>query len=72
MEAGEKVSDTQATISTRKSVVVNITDQNLLPLECVKIIPESLCADKNAIKKAFKSGEVPGAELVDNINLSIK
>jgi len=72
MESGEKVKDSQAEISTRKSTSVNIIDASLLPEYCVKIIPETKTPDKNAIKKAFKSGTVEGAEMIDKLNVSIK
>ena len=72
MEEGEKVADSQATIGTRKSTAVNIIDQNLLPPECLRIIPQSVVADKSVIKKMLKDGTVEGAEMVTNINLSIK
>ena len=72
MEEGETVADSQASVSTRKSTAVHIVDQNLLPPECLRIIPQSITADKSIIAKMLKSGEVSGAEIVTNINLNIK
>lgn len=61
-----------STISTRKSESIQITDIEKIPNEYLtrKVIESP---DKGRIKDAIKSGEtVPGAELVQNINLSIK
>lgn len=53
---------------TSKSVL--ITDENLLPDNCIKIKKE---ADKTAIKKEILAGiEIKGAELVENKNLQVK
>lgn len=72
MELGEKAEDAQVKLSTRKTASVNIIDFDSLPTEFVKVIPEEYKADKIAIKKAFKSGEVAGAELSESYNVSIK
>jgi hypothetical protein len=72
VEAGENVSDSQASISTRKSSSVKITDQVLIPEEFLTETPATYSPDKKAIKAALKNGEVLGAKMVDKVNLSIK
>jgi len=73
MEAGEKVKDSQAQISTIKSQVVEITNETLIPKELCNHIPESWKVDKNAVKSAIKAGnELEGAKLVDKLNLQVK
>lgn len=73
MEAGEKVKDAQAQISTRKSEAVELIDETLIPKELCNHIPESWKADKMAIKKAIESGEdIKGAKIVQRLNLTIK
>jgi len=72
MELGESAEDAQVKITTRKTASVNIVDFDSLPTEFVKVIPEEYKADKMAIKKAFKSGEVTGAELTESFSVGIK
>jgi DNA mismatch repair ATPase MutS len=72
VEAGYKVKDSQAEISTRKSSSVKITDQVLIPEEFLNETPATYSPDKKAIKAALKNGDVLGAKMVDNVNLSIK
>ena len=69
---GQKFSTTKCAVSFRKSEKIEITDEAILPkdyvTETVTIKP-----DKTAIKNAIKSGqEVSGAQLVENLNISIK
>ena len=59
-------------LSFRKSESVAIADESLIPDEFIKteIIKNPM---KNDIKKALKAGElVPGAGLVENLNLQVK
>lgn len=73
MEEGEKVSDSQATIATRKSKAVEITEEAILPTEYCSIVPQTYKADKAKIKKAIESGkEVTGAKIIERLNLNIK
>ena len=73
VEAGEKVQDSQATISTRKSESVEILNETLIPKELCSHIPESWKVDKMAVKKAIKAGnEIEGVKVVQNLNLTIK
>lgn len=51
---------------------VIIDDLDSLPEDCIKIIPETKQADKTAIKKALKEGEVKGAHLSQSTRLEIK
>lgn len=56
--------------SFRKSTAVEITDEEKLPKEYMKVTYEP---SKTEIKKAIQKGlEVPGAELVEKQNLQIK
>lgn len=68
---GEVVKDTQFVTIWRKSQAVNITDEKAIPSKYLVQKPPTV--SKAEIKKAIKAGkEVPGAELVDKLNLSIK
>ena len=59
-------------LSLRRTTATEIDDVNLLP-DNLKTTKVEVVADKTAIKKAIQSGEdVPGAHLVENINLQIK
>ena len=69
---GQKFTTAKCAVSFRKSEKIEITDEAVLPkdyvTETVTIKP-----DKTAIKKAIKSGqEVSGAQLIENLNISIK
>ena len=67
---GEKFESTKCTISYRKSEKVEISDIELIPEKFISYEPT---ADKTAIKKALKSGEViAGAMLVESQNVQIK
>ena len=60
------------TITTRKSESIEVEDINSLPasFKTVKVVET---ADKIALKKAIKDGEViKGVTLVENVNLRIK
>lgn len=68
----KRVEDERLTLTTRKTVAVEVTSMELLPKEyireTVKIEP-----NKTEIKKAIQSGEiVAGAELKENVSLIIK
>lgn len=66
-----KLNDARAQIGYRKSQSVNISDESKID-ESYKI-PQPSKIDKTAIKDAIKAGkEVAGAELVTNMNLTIK
>ena len=68
----EKIETDIVKFSFRKSKSLEITDESRIPKEFIK---EKIVTsvDKMAIKNALKQGEtVTGAELVENINLSIK
>ena len=60
------------TLSLRKSESISIDDEKLIPAKFTTIVPE-IKVSKTDIKKAIKAGEkVPGATLMQNINLQIK
>ena len=68
---GEKVKETEFSIGWRKSKAVTITDEKKLPETFLIAQPPKV--DKTAIGKALKGGEdVPGAELIENMNIQIK
>ena len=70
--AGEKFKTEKVVVSYRKSAQTVIRDEDELPEEYwkVKITRDP---DKTAIKKAIKDGiEVPGAEVIEVMNMSIK
>lgn len=57
-------------LSTRKSVQVNIIDSAVIPEDFAKW---EKTVNKTAIKEALKNGgKVEGAELIENLNLSIR
>ena len=59
-------------ISTRKSVGAVIEDEEAIPSKFVTIV-QTQKINKTEIKKAIQAGQdVPGAYLVENINLAIK
>lgn len=72
LEAGKKADVPSAQIRWRKSTVVSIPDETLLPMKFMKqTITQK--PDKIAIKDILKSGgTVPGAMLEEKQNLSIK
>ena len=68
---GQKFKTSKVSISYRKSESVDVQSINSIPEEYLKFTAPT--ADKTAIKKAIKSGEViPGCELVENQNIQIK
>lgn len=73
MEPGEKLADSRAALSWRKSEAVEVeVEAEKLPEEFrrVKVITD---ADKTALKDALKAGrEIDGARLVTKQNLQIK
>lgn len=68
---GEKFKSARVSISWRKSQAVEVEDVWKLPAEYIRMAdPEP---KKTEIKEALKAGiEVPGAELVDNLNMTIR
>lgn len=69
---GEKLVSPRVRVTFRRSVSVNPYDMDALPDE-YKSIKTTVSADKKLIGDALKNGvEVPGAELVEKINMSIK
>ena len=68
----DKISTSKAALSFRKSMQVNITSDVMVPDDLCKVVIDRK-PDKVAIGKLLKSGEaVPGAELVENMNLQVK
>lgn len=68
----DKISTSKAALSFRKSTQVNITSDVMVPDDLCKVVIDRK-PDKVAIGKLLKSGEaVPGAELVENMNLQVK
>lgn len=68
----DKISTAKAALSFRKSMQVNITSDVMVPDDLCKVIIDRK-PDKTAIGKLLKAGEtVPGAELVENMNLQVK
>ena len=58
--------------SFRKSETVNVIDQNLVPVDYIKVKTKET-VDKTALKKALKNGlETEGATIVEKQNLQIK
>lgn len=68
----DKIETAKAALSFRRSRQVSIVNDVLVPDDlCVVKIDRK--PDKTAIGKLLKSGEsVPGAELVENMNLKVK
>lgn len=67
---GQKFSTPRVAISYRKSTQVSIPVPEKVPASWYKA---SYSVDKAAIKKALQNGEkVPGASLVENLNMQIK
>lgn len=68
----KKIEEPDIRISTRKSVGTVIEDEEAIPSKFVTIV-QTQKINKTEIKKAIQAGEdVPGAYLVENINLAIK
>ena len=69
---GEKFSTPKIALSWRRSESVVITDEALLPDNCLNVTIVKK-PDKKVIKDALKAGkEIMGAELVEKQNLQIK
>lgn len=68
----KKIEEPDIRISTRKSVSTVIEDEEAIPSKFVTIV-QTQKINKTEIKKAIQAGQdVPGAYLVENINLAIK
>lgn len=71
-EFGEAGFSAKAKVSTRKSEAVQVLDVSQIPDEFMRV-KTTATPDKAAIKKALKNGEsVPGAAIVQNVNLVLK
>ena len=71
-EFGEAGFSAKAKVSTRKSEAVQVLDVSAIPDEYMRV-KTTATPDKAAIKKALKNGEsVPGAAIVQNVNLVLK
>lgn len=69
---GEKFETPRVRCSYRKSKAVEIIEENEIPEKYLKV-KTTTAPDKTAIKEALTSGElVPGCNLRENSNLSIK
>lgn len=70
LQAGEKLSDTRAVLSYRKSsqVVIDVLTEDLPP----KFIKTSIAPDKTAIKEYIKTGDCHFAHMQENQSLQIK
>lgn len=69
---GEKFETPRCKISWRKSDVCNVLSMEAIPDE-YKRTKVTVDADKTAIKKAIKAGvEVPGAEVIQKLNMTLK
>lgn len=69
---GEKFETPRCKISWRKSDVCNVLSMEAIPDE-YKRTKVTVDADKTAIKKAIKAGmEIPGAEVIQKLNMTLK
>lgn len=69
---GEKFETPRCKITWRKSEVCNVLSMEEIPDE-YKRTKVTVDADKTAIKKAIKGGaEVPGAEVIQKLNMTLK
>lgn len=69
---GEKFETPRCKISWRKSEICNVLNIEAVPEE-YKRTKVTVDADKTAIKKAIKAGaEVPGAEVIQKLNMTLK
>ena len=69
---GEKFETPRCKISWRKSEICNVLSMEAIPEE-YKRTKVTVDADKTAIKKAIKAGaEVPGAEVIQKLNMTLK
>lgn len=69
---GEKFETPRCKITWRKSEVCNVLSMEEIPDE-YKRTKVTVDADKMAIKKAIKGGmEIPGAEVIQKLNMTLK
>lgn len=69
---GEKFETPRCKITWRKSEICNVLNIDAVPDE-FKRTKVTVDADKTAIKKAIKGGaEVPGAEVIQKLNMTLK
>lgn len=69
---GEKFETPRCKITWRKSEICNVLSLEAIPDE-YKRTKVTVDADKTAIKKAIKGGaEVPGAEVIQKLNMTLK
>ena len=69
---GEKFETARCKITWRKSEICNVLNIDAVPEE-FKRTKVTVDADKTAIKKAIKDGaEVPGAEVIQKLNMTLK
>ena len=69
---GEKFETPRCKISWRKSEICNVLSMEELPKK-YKRTKVTIDADKTAIKKAIKAGtKVPGAEVIQKLNMTLK
>lgn len=69
---GEKFETPRCKISWRKSEICNVLNIDAVPDE-FKRTKVTVDADKTAIKKAIKGGmEIPGAEVIQKLNMTLK
>ena len=70
MKPGEKFQDANISIGWRKSESCKITDEELIPEAFIKTVKSVSVTD---VKKAIKLGiPVPGAEIVEKMNIQVK
>lgn len=68
---GEKIKDAKFEISYRTSKATDIFDENAIPIDYKKWSAPTI--DKQQVLRALKEGAViPGARLVERVNMSIK
>lgn len=69
---GEKFETPRCKITWRKSEICNVLSMEAIPDE-YKRTKVTVDADKTAIKKAIKAGmEIPGAEVIQKLNMTLK
>lgn len=69
---GEKFETPRCKITWRKSEICNVLNIEAVPEE-YKRTKVTVDADKTAIKKAIKAGaEIPGAEVIQKLNMTLK
>lgn len=69
---GEKFETPRCKITWRKSEICNVLNIDAVPEE-YKRTKVTVDADKTAIKKAIKGGmEIPGAEVIQKLNMTLK